>query len=90
MSYGGDNRGPTLNAVNWSLTAPAIITVLLRLVSRAYLTRQHDASDLLILLAMLVQVAYVAVQSAMVSVGYGRHISTLPAAAVVRTRYLNM
>ena len=51
---GGDqNRGPTVNAVTWSLTAVATFFVVVRMYGRYFITRNPGRDDLFAMLGLV-------------------------------------
>ncbi|PVH93146.1 hypothetical protein DM02DRAFT_542184 [Periconia macrospinosa] len=73
-----ESRGPTLNIVCWLGAGISTTTVLLRLYSRRYLTRNLDWSDALIVIAAILHIASTALSSVAISYGAGRHLIYIP------------
>lgn len=84
MSYGGDNRGPLLNVIDWVFNSVALVTVILRLVSHVIIARSKNIDDGFITLAMLVNIIRAILISINVSYGYGKHIETFTYGQAVR------
>lgn len=79
MAYGGDvNRGPFLNAINWSFNAIALTAVILRFASHYLRENQSWRNDeAFIILAMAVNLARAIYVNVCISMGFGRHFFVL-------------
>ncbi|MCJ1306214.1 hypothetical protein MMC08_009032 [Hypocenomyce scalaris] len=87
---GGDqNRGPTVNAVTWSLTAVATFFVVVRMYGRYFITRNPGRDDLFAMLGLFLSITYSATLTAAVAAGNGRHPYYLTEAQLSKSIKLN-
>ncbi|KAJ5163102.1 uncharacterized protein N7500_004932 [Penicillium coprophilum] len=68
-----DDKGPKILAVLWTLTGLTAIMVVARVYIRLKVLRNFGMDDYLIVLSMIMGLAYCAISTAGVSVGFGKH-----------------
>ncbi|OJJ43619.1 hypothetical protein ASPZODRAFT_73793 [Penicilliopsis zonata CBS 506.65] len=87
--YANANRGPTILVVLWALTSITTIIVIARLLIRAKVIRNFGVDDYLIAVSTILSLAYCAITTANVMVGYGRHQKFLSTSALETALLLN-
>ncbi|CAG8898115.1 unnamed protein product [Penicillium egyptiacum] len=72
-----DDKGPKILAVLWTLTGLTTVMVIARVYIRIKLLRNFGMDDYLIVASIILGLAYCAISTAGVSVGYGKHATYL-------------
>lgn len=82
-----ESRGPTINIVGWVGAGIATLFVALRVYSRLYIIRSADWDDVIIVIAAILNIVTIALCSASVAHGAGRHIYYLSEDDITNSLY---
>lgn len=82
-----ENRGPTIAAVAWTVTAISTIFFLLRLYTKVFIIKMPQWDDWILLFAVIINIVAAALSSVIIHSGLGRHIYYLTADEVTNVLF---